>query len=158
MLFNCGAGEDTWESLGQQGEDIKPVSPKGNQSWIFFGRIDAKAEAPILWPFMWRMDFLEKTMMLGKIEGRRGSGWQRMRWLDSITDSMNMNLSKQWRTGEPGVLWSMGSQRARQDLVTEPQQLAPYLILTTFLLKKNAHWLKMNFISQHCSFLSLPCS
>ena len=66
---------------------IKPVNPKGNQPWIFIGSTDAEAEAPILWPPMWRADSLEKTWMLGKIEGRSRRGWQRMRWLDGITDS-----------------------------------------------------------------------
>ena len=76
-------------------KEIKPVNPKGNQSWMFIGRIDAEAEAPILWLHLWRRaDSLEKTMMLGKIEGRRRRGQQRMRWLDGIADSMDMNLSK----------------------------------------------------------------
>ena len=47
MLLNCGVGEDSWESLGQE---IKPVNPKGNKSWIFIGKTDAEAETPILWP------------------------------------------------------------------------------------------------------------
>ena len=59
---------------------------------MFFGRIDAKAETPIRWPLMRRVDSLEKTLMLGKIEGRRRMGRQRMRWLDGITDSMDMGL------------------------------------------------------------------
>ena len=62
---------------------------------------------------MWRADSLEKTLMLGKIEGRRRRGRQRMRWSDSITDSMDMSLAnsrRQWSTEEPGVLLSMGSQ------------------------------------------------
>ena len=64
-------------------KEIKPVSPEGNQSWIFIGRTDA--EAPILCHLMWRTDSLEKTLMLGKIESRRRRGRQRMRWLDGIT-------------------------------------------------------------------------
>ena len=91
MLLNCGVGEDSWESLGQP---IKPVNPKGNQPWILIRRTDSEAEIPILQHLMWRTDSSEKTLMLGKIEGRRRRGWQRMRWLDGLTDSMDMSLSK----------------------------------------------------------------
>ena len=75
---------------------IKPVNPKENHPWIFTGRNDAEAEAPTFGHLMWRADSFEKTLMLGNIEGKRRRGWQRMRWLDSITDSMAMNLSKFW--------------------------------------------------------------
>ena len=71
-------------------KEIKPMNPKGNQYWIFIGRTDAEAETPIFDDLMRRTDSLEKTLMLGKIEGRR-RGWQRMRWLDGITDSMDMS-------------------------------------------------------------------
>ena len=75
-------------------KEIQPVHPKGIQSWIFIGRTDAKAETPILWPLDMKTDLFEKSLMLGKIEGRRRRELQRMRWLDDITISMDMSLSK----------------------------------------------------------------
>ena len=73
---------------------------------------------------MKRADSLEKTLMLGKIEGRRRRGWQRMRWLGRIINSMDMSLSKvwEWRAGKPGVLQSIGLQRVGHNLATEQQQ------------------------------------
>ena len=72
--------EKTLES-SLDSKEIKSVSSKGNQSWIFIGRTDAEAEAPILWPPDANSWLIGKTLMLGKIEGRKG-GWQRIRWLD----------------------------------------------------------------------------
>ena len=75
-------------------KEIQSVHPKENQSWIFTRRTNAEAEAPILWPPDAKVHWLEKTQILGKIEGRRRRGRQRMRWLDGITDFMDMSLSK----------------------------------------------------------------
>ena len=74
-------------------KEIKPVNPKGNQPWIFIGRIDAEAEAPILWLPGANHWLTVKTLMLGKIEGRKKRGRQ-MRWLDGIADVMDMSLSR----------------------------------------------------------------
>ena len=73
---------------------IQPVNTKGNHSWIFIGRTDAEAENSILWPPHWKNLFIGKTLRLGKIEGRRRRGQQKMRWLGGITNSMDLSLSK----------------------------------------------------------------
>ena len=75
-------------------KEIQPVHSEGDQPWDFLGRNDAKAETPVLWPFMRRVDSLEKTLMLGGIGGRRRKGRPRMRLLDGITDSMDVSLSE----------------------------------------------------------------
>ena len=75
-------------------KEIQPVHSEGDQPWDFFGRNDAEAETPVLGHLMRRVDSLEKTLMLGGIRVRRRRGRQRMRWLDGITDSMNVSLSE----------------------------------------------------------------
>ena len=121
MLLNCGAGEASWKFLGLQGGQIRKL--KGNQLWIFTRRTDVKAEAAILWPPSAKTQLTrceEPTLMLEKINGKRRRGWQRMRQLDSITDAMDMNLSKLW---ESGMLQPMGLQRVGHDLAAQQQQI-----------------------------------
>ena len=75
-------------------KEIQPVHSEGDQPWDFFGRNDAKAELQYFGHLMRRVDSLEKTLMLGGLGGRRRKGRQRMRWLDGITDSMDLSLSE----------------------------------------------------------------
>ena len=126
-------------------KEIKPVNPKGNKPWIFIRRtIRIFIEAPILWPpdaewtYWKRPNSLEKTLMLGKIGGKRGRGQQKMRWLDGITDSMNMNLSKLREIVKGSlVCYSSWGHRVGHDWTTE--QLDTYL--SPFRLLPRRHWL-----------------
>ena len=103
-------------------KEIQPVHPKGNQTWIFIGSTDAEAEIPILWPPDAKSWLLRKDPDVGRIEGRRRRGRQKMRWLDGITTWWTwvwINSGSWWWTGKPVVLLSMGSQRVGHDWATE---------------------------------------
>ena len=113
--------EKTLESPLDSNE-IQSIHPKGNQPWIFIGRTDAETETPYFGPLMRRVDSNEKTLMLGKTEGRRrrgNGGWAG--WMASLTQWtwVWVNSGSLWWTGKPGGLQSMGSQRIRHDRVTE---------------------------------------
>ena len=138
MLSNCGARE-TLESL-LDCKEIKPVNPKGNQSWIFIG-------TEYLGHLMRRTDSLEKTLILGKIESRRRRGQQRMKWLDSITDSMDMILRKLWKIVKDREAWhaivhGVAKSWTRLSDLTTIRPLRYHS--TPFSTKANNVWIKFN--------------
>ena len=132
-------------------KEIKPVNPKGNQSWIFIGKTDA--EASILGHLMWRTDSLVKTLTLGKVEGRRRMQWQRMKWLDGITDSMDMSLSKLWELLMDREDWSAAAHRVTKSRtwLNDWTELIHQVTLTDrFKKKKIGHYILYKLYQNVC--------
>ena len=121
MLLNCGVGEDSlrvpWTARRFNQSILKEISPRCSLE-----RLMLKLKLQYFGHLIRRADSFEKTLMLGKIEGRRRRGWQRMKWLDGNTDSVDMVLGGHgswWWTGRPDMLRFTGSQKAGYDWATE---------------------------------------
>ena len=130
MLLNCGVGEDSWQSLDCK--EVQPVHPKGDQTWVFIGRTDAKAETPVLWPPDVKSWLIGKDPDSGRDWGQEEkgttedemAGWHH--WLNG--HEFWVNSGSWWWTGRPGMLQFMGSQRVGRDWATEQDWTKLFII------------------------------
>ena len=128
-----------WTARRYNQSNLKEISPGCSLEGLML-----KLKLQYFGDLMWKTDSFEKTLMLGKIEGRRRRGGQRMRWLDGITDSIDMGLVDSrswWWTGRPGVLWFMGLQRVGHDWATELNWTMHSVYIISFSLPSQPAWL-----------------